>query len=131
MEPNEETGFSADGMNPDDPNQVPQEEKQPPPNLDHGHTVDNVSGTDVLLDGVGVVGNGAGIMADGAEVVGGVANAAGELVSGAGELISGGAEAAGSVLEGIGGCLDGCGSCSLAVLVAVFAMAGTAVAVFR
>jgi hypothetical protein len=131
MEHNDETSLPFEGMNPDDPNFPPQEEKQLPPNLDRGHTVDGVSGTDVLLDGAGSIANGAGILGNGAELAGGVANAAGELVSGAGELISGGAEAAGSVIEGVGGCLDGCGSCSLAVLVAIFAMAGTAVAVFR
>ena len=129
MEPNEQSDLPPDGMNPD--YSAPPEEKQPPRELATGHTVNNVSGAEVLIDGVGTLANGTGILGDGVELVGGVANAAGEAISGAGELISGGAEAAGSVLEGVGGCIEGCGSCSLVMLVAFFLMAGTALAVFR
>ncbi|HUR54617.1 MAG TPA: hypothetical protein VMZ71_10830 [Gemmataceae bacterium] len=52
---------------------------------------------------------------------GGVGEIAGEVVS----------EGMGSVIEGAGGCLEGCGSCSLAVLVALFLVAGTAMAAVR
>jgi hypothetical protein len=61
---------------------------------------------------------------------GGILDAAGDAVGeGAGAVIDGlgaVAEGVGAVAEGAAGCLDGCGSCSLAMLVALFVMGGTA-----
>lgn len=61
---------------------------------------------------------------------GNIIEGAGELASGALEAVGSVAEGAGSLLEGAGGCLDGCSGCSLAILITLFATAGTAMAFF-
>lgn len=58
-------------------------------------------------------------------------SAAGNLVDGAAEVAGGALEVAGGALDVAGGCLDGCSGCSLAILVTLFAAAGTAMAFFR
>jgi X-X-X-Leu-X-X-Gly heptad repeat protein len=129
MEPNDEP---LDSMNSGDLNDPPPDEKEPRTNFDPtagGNSIDNTDsllyGTSALVDGTSAVAQGVGELASGA----------GELVSGAasaaGELLGSGAEAAGSAIEGFGGCIEGCGSCSLTLLVALFMMAGTALAVLR
>ena len=62
----------------------------------------------------------------------------GKMVEGAAEVVGGvvegAAEVAGAGLEVAGGCLggvaDGCGGCSLAILITLFAAAGSAMAFF-
>jgi len=62
-------------------------------------------------------------------------NAAADGGSAAGEIVGGALEATGEIvggaLEVAGGCLDGCSGCSIAILITLFATAGTAMAVFR
>jgi hypothetical protein len=65
-----------------------------------------------------------------------VADVAGGAIEVAGNVAGGAIEVAGGVLEGAGeaaagGCAEGCGGCSLAVLVTLFATAGTALACCR
>ena len=61
-------------------------------------------------------------------------NTAGNIVEGAGEIVGGAMDAVGSIaggsLEAAGGCAEGCGGCSAAILIALFATAGTAMACF-
>lgn len=54
------------------------------------------------------------------------ASAAGEVVGG---VVEGVGEVVGGSLEAAGGCAEGCGGCAAAVLIALFAAAGTAMAV--
>src|SRR5688572_27836500 len=103
----------------------PQQQQQP---TDNGSGAVDAGGGDLAeagVEGAGLVGDivsGAGDLAGGAiEVVGSVAAGA----------IEGAGSAAGAALEGAGGCADGCGGCSLAILVTLFAAAGTAMALFR
>lgn len=76
----------------------------------------------------GFVGDAAGFVGD---AVVGAAEGVGSLASGAAEVAGSVVEGAGSVLEGAGSLAEGCGGCSLAVLLALFAFAGTAAAVWR
>ena len=69
--------------------------------------------------------------ADAGNALGGLAEGAADVAGGALEATGSVADAAGGVLEGAGGCLDGCSGCSLAILVTLFAAAGTATALFR
>lgn len=143
METDDTAGSPVDGTNPIDPGAAPPQEKHPSPTPEQLHTGTVAdSGSGGVVEGIDVAVNGAMIAPEAAQLAGGAisavgdlasgaVSAAGELASGAGELLSGGAEAAGSVLEGAGSCLEGCGSCSLVVLLALFVMAGSAMAVFR
>ncbi len=89
-------------MNPFEPSPMPEEDDQD----DQQPTPSNVAD-----------GSGAGeLLEAGADVAGGALDAA---------------DLAGGALEGLGGCADGCGGCSLAVLVMLFATAGSAMALFR
>lgn len=95
-----------------DPDALPNPWDRPHPDQDEqgeSRVVDG-SGTGDASDGVG---------------------SAADLVSGAADLASGVADVAGGTLEVLGGCADGCGGCSLAVLVTLFAAAGSAMAFFR
>jgi hypothetical protein len=58
-------------------------------------------------------------------------SAAGNIIDGAAEVAGGALEAVGGAVDIAGGCLDGCSGCSLAILVTLFAVAGTATAFFR
>jgi hypothetical protein len=77
----------------------------------------DVSGTS---DAAGALGNAADVGASALDAAGTAADAAGSALEGAG-----------SAFDAAGGCLEGCGSCSLAVLLMLFAAAGTAMALFR
>jgi hypothetical protein len=105
---------------------LPQPKPNPP--IDGGTGSVDLSGIGdgaTLVEGVAEVGS-AGI--DAATELGGAAlDAAGTVADAAGSALEG----AGSALEAAGGCADGCGGCSLAILVTLFAAAGTAVAIFR
>ena len=87
----------------------------------------------------GVDGGGTGDAIDagvqGASFAGDVISGAGDLaagaIEGAGELAGAAIEGAGGALEVAGGCAEGCGGCSLALLVLMFAAAGSALALFR
>jgi hypothetical protein len=129
MEPNEDLEPPPGGANPEEVNPDRPWEKQAPPQ-DPQPGVPPGGGAD-LVDGVGTLANGAVITADVVDIAGSAAGAVGEVASGAAEVLGSGAEAAGSLLEGAGSCLEGCGSCSLVLLVALFLMAGTALAVFQ
>jgi hypothetical protein len=100
-------------MNPIDPAALPPEDGQPKP----WHKPQPPA-TD---SGGGDAGSAAGNIAEGlGEIAGGALDAVGSV-----------AEATGGVLDIAGGCLDGCSGCSLAILVTLFAVAGTATAFFR
>lgn len=73
-------------------------------------------------------GTGIGDAADAVDGVGALAEAAG---GGIGEAAGAAAEGVGGVLEGVGGCLEGCSGCSLAIIVALFFAAQSAMAMFR
>ena len=84
--------------------------QQPPLPVDSGNPTDLSAGGELIDAGV------EGVSA-GADVLNGIADVA-----------SGTLEAAGNVA---GGCAEGCGGCSLAVLLMLFASAGTAMALFH
>ena len=102
----------GDGTNPNTPPDAVQpkpwhKQPQPPTNEDDTPAVVDGSGTGDVIDA-------------GLNVAGGALDAAGTAI-----------DAAGTALDAAGGCLDGCGGCSLALLVTLFAAAGTAMALFR
>jgi hypothetical protein len=98
-------------MNPTDPNAAPDDTQSKPWNKPQDdHEKQNV---DILGDG-GLVDSA------GADIISAASNAGGSVVEGAG-----------AALDVAGGCADGCAGCSLAILVTLFAAAGTAMALFR
>ena len=105
------------------PEPEPEPERQP---TQSEGSIPDVSGFD---DGGALVRGAADVGIDAATQFGGAAlDAAGTIADTAGSALEG----AGSVLEAAGGgCVEGCGGCSLAILVTLFAAAGTAVAIFR
>jgi hypothetical protein len=115
-------------MNPTDPEEVPTPDEPTPDSVEpkpwhkpqdehqedaHPAIADGGAGTGDLIDA------GAGAL--------NVAGGAAEIADAAGSALEG----AGGALEAAGGCLEGCRSCSLAVLLMLFAAAGTAMALFR
>jgi hypothetical protein len=124
MNPTESNpGPPEDGTDPSAlPPAVPQEQEEE--DAGAGLPVVDASGTGEVLGGVADAGAGT------LNAVGGVADmadAAGGALEGAGSALEG----AGSALDVAGGCLDGCGGCSLAILLTLFAAAGTAMALLR
>ena len=114
--------------NPLVPQSKPWEKPQPPPaqQTDPGTTaMDGIAVVDVGVQGASL---GADLIGGAADVVGAVAGGA---IEAAGEVAGSAIEGAGSALEAAGGCAEGCGGCSLAVLVTLFAAAGSAMAYFR
>lgn len=111
---------------PQPPEPLPQPKPQPP--VDGGTGSVDLSGIGdgpTLVEGAAEIGS-AGI--DAATELGSAAlDAAGTVADAAGIALEG----AGSAIDAAGGCAEGCGGCSLAILVTLFAAAGTAVAIFR
>lgn len=132
-------------MNPTEPGAVPPEElpAEPgavPPNppvpqpkpwekpQQHPPQQQTDNGTPVV-DGVAAVEVGVQGASLGAEIIGGAAEVAGAVAGGA---IEAAGEVAGGAIEiAAGGCAEGCSGCSLAVLVLLFAAAGSAMGFFR
>ena len=123
-------------MNPLDPNALPGDpndgqpkpwQKQPPPPADDGGSSAANAGNGVG-DAIDAGVQGAGLVGD---VIRGAGDLAAGAIEGAGEVAGAAIEGAGSALEVASGCADGCSGCSLALLVTLFAAAGTAMAIFR
>ena len=126
-------------MNPTDPNSVPpldstdpsaqkpwKKPPEPQQQTDNGTVI--ADGGGVVEAGVEGASLGADIVSGAADIAGGAIEVVGNVAAGA---IEGAGEVAGAAIEGAGGCADGCGGCSLALLITLFAAAGTAMAFFR